>query len=162
MRPRRSPCEQPAPVATLEVSNPSEFARPDTLVSLTLNELGVSAGPLQVWEGDTALPTQLVDDDGDDRPDRLVFLTRLDAAATHNYVIDRNVAELDVTPRTHAEVSIKEGGEWQDQVYVGGTFKNVEHVTTPPAVHRSQRVHPLRRPGYRKRQGRLPDLPRLA
>lgn len=124
--------EQPAPVASLEVSNPSEFARPDTLVSLTLNELGVASGPLQAWEGTTAQPTQLVDDNGDDRPDRLVFLTRLDAAATHNYVIDRNVAALEVTPRTHAEVSIKEGGEWQDKVYVGGTFKNVKHVTNPP------------------------------
>jgi rhamnogalacturonyl hydrolase YesR len=37
-----------------------------------------------------------------------------------------------VAPRTHAEVSIKEGGEWQEQVYVGGVFRNVDHVTTPP------------------------------
>jgi len=124
--------EQPAPLATLEVSNPSAFARPNTTIRLSLNELGVSSGPLQVWQGETALPTQLLDDDGDETPDQLVFLTDLGAAATHDYVIDRNVAGLDVTPRTHAEVSIKEGGEWQDKVYVGGTFKNVDHVTTPP------------------------------
>ena len=49
-------------VAHLEVSNPSTFARPDTLVSLSLNELGVTAGPLQVWEGDAPRPTQLLDD----------------------------------------------------------------------------------------------------
>ncbi len=124
--------EQPAPLATLEVSNPSAFARPNTTIRLSLNELGVSSGPLQVWQGETALPTQLLDDDGDETPDQLVFLTDFGAAATHDYVIDRNVARLDVTPRTHAEVSIKEGGEWQDKVYVGGTFKNVDHVTTPP------------------------------
>jgi rhamnogalacturonyl hydrolase YesR len=29
-------------------------------------------------------------------------------------------------------VSIKEGGEWQGETYVGGTFKNVSHVTPPP------------------------------
>ncbi len=119
-------------VAHLEVSNPSAFARPDTLISLSLNEVGVTAGPLQVWEGEVAQPTQLVDDDGDDRPDRLVFLTDLDAAATHGYLINREEAELSSPQRTHAEVSIKEGGEWQEATYVGGTFKNVDHVTTPP------------------------------
>jgi rhamnogalacturonyl hydrolase YesR len=124
--------EKPAPVASLQVSNPSAFARPNALIRLSLNELGVTDGPLQVWEGDTPLPTQLVDDDGDEVPDRLVFLTSLGAAASHDFVIDRELADLDVTARTHAEVSIKEGGEWQDQVYVGGTFKNVNHVTTPP------------------------------
>mgnify|MGYP001814016199 CR=1 FL=1 len=119
-------------VAGLEVSNPSAFARPDTLVSLSLNELGVVAGPLQVWEGSEALPTQLVDDDGDHGADRLVFLANLDAAAMHRYVIDRGETGHDLAPRTHAEVSIKEGGEWQDKVYVGWTFRNVDHVATPP------------------------------
>lgn len=119
-------------IASLDVSNPSEFARPDTLIRLSLNELGLSDGPLQVWEGDAAQPTQLLDDDGDNKPDRLVFLTGLDPAATHSYVINRQVAELELLSRSHAEVSIKEGGEWQDKVYVGGTFKNVDHVTTPP------------------------------
>jgi len=119
-------------VARLEVSNPSTFARPDTLVDLSLNELGVTAGPLQVWEGEKARPTQLVDDDGDGRADRLVFLADLDAGAAHTYFIDGREADAAVTPRTHAEVSIKEGGTWQGSTYVGGTFKNVDHVTTPP------------------------------
>lgn len=119
-------------VARLEVSNPSAFARPDTLVSLSLNELGVTAGPLQVWEGDATRPTQLVDDDGDGRSDRLVFLADLDAAATHSYSIDGEEADHAQAPRTHAEVSIKEGGEWQDSKYVGGAFKNVDYVTPPP------------------------------
>jgi len=123
---------EPAPVAGLGVSNPSEFARPDTLISLSLNELGVTAGPLQVWEGDTAQPSQLVDDDGDSNPDRLLFLANLGAAATQSYVIDRDESRQNLAPRTHAEVSIKEGGEWQEQVYVGGSFRNVDHVTTPP------------------------------
>ncbi len=119
-------------VARLEVSNPSAFARPDTLVSLALNELGVTAGPLQVWEDDAARPTQLLDDDGDARPDRLVFLADLDEAATHGYSINRKEAEGAVSPRTHAEVSIKEGGEWQGETYVGGTFVNVDRLTPPP------------------------------
>ena len=123
---------EPQAATRLEVSNPSAFARPDTLISLSLNELGMTAGPLQVWEGDAARPTQLIDDDGDDRPDRLVFLADLEEAATHCYLIDGREAGLTVAPRTHAEVSIKEGGEWQEEVYVGGTFKNVSHLTNPP------------------------------
>jgi len=119
-------------VARLEISNPSAFARPDTLVSLSLNELGVTAGPLQVWEGDAARPTQLLDDDGDGGPDRLVFLADLDEAATHSYLVNGQEAELVLSPRTHAEVSIKEGGEWQGETYVGGAFKNVSHLTPPP------------------------------
>jgi hypothetical protein len=69
--PVAEPVVLPEPVAGLEVSNPSEFARPDTLISLSLNQLGVSAGPLQVWMGDSPQPTQLVDDDGDSTPDKL-------------------------------------------------------------------------------------------
>jgi len=119
-------------VAELEVSNPSEFARPDTLLSFSLKQLGVTSGPLQAWQGDKAQVTQLVDDNADGTPDRLVFMTDLDAAASHEYVINRHPAERTIAERAYAEVSIKEGGEWQDQVYVGGTFKNVSHVTAPP------------------------------
>jgi len=119
-------------LANLTVSNPSEFARPDTLLSFTLKELGVTGGPLQVWQGDTAHATQLVDDDADSIPDRLVFLTDLDAASTHEYVINRRKASQVFEARAQAEVSIKEGGHWQGQTYVGGTFRNVNKVTAPP------------------------------
>jgi rhamnogalacturonyl hydrolase YesR len=122
----------PQAVAHLEVSNPSAFRRPDTLVRLSLGQLGVTGGPLQVWEGNTARPTQLLDDDGDGRPDALAFLADLGAAATHDYTVDRRAAESVAAPRAHAEVSIKEGGAWQGKAYVGGTFRSVRQVTMPP------------------------------
>ncbi|MGH7339561.1 MAG: DUF4861 family protein, partial [Candidatus Rokuibacteriota bacterium] len=99
---------------------------------LSLDQLGVTGGPLQVWEGNAARPTQLLDDDGDGRPERLAFLADLDGAATHSFLIDRRSAMSVDPPRAHAEVSIKEGGEWQGKTYVGGTFRNVRHVTPPP------------------------------
>jgi rhamnogalacturonyl hydrolase YesR len=119
-------------VATLKVANPSGFARPDTLLSFSLTELGVTNGPLQAWQGDRAQATQLVDDDADGTPDRLVFLTDLAAASTHDYVIDRRDPGRKFAARAQAEVSVKEGGQWQGQTYVGGTFRNVPHVTAPP------------------------------
>ncbi|HBL26435.1 MAG TPA: DNA-directed RNA polymerase subunit alpha [Acidobacteria bacterium] len=123
---------EPGTLARIEVSNPSGIARPDTLVRLSFEQLGVTAGPLQVWEGDAARPTQLLDGDGDGRPDALAFLADLGAAATHGYVVDRRPAASAVPQRTHAEVSIKEGGAWQGKVYVGGTFRSVRQVTMPP------------------------------
>jgi rhamnogalacturonyl hydrolase YesR len=120
------------PIAHLEVGNPSLFPRPDTLVRLSLEQLGVTGGPLQVWEGNAARPTQLLDDDGDGRPEGLAFLADLDAAATHRYVVDGRRAESAASQRAHAEVSIKEGGAWQGKTYVGGTFSNARHVTMPP------------------------------
>jgi unsaturated rhamnogalacturonyl hydrolase len=122
----------PQAVARLEVSNPSTFPRADTLVRLSLSQLGVTGGPLQVWEGTAARPTQLLDEDGDGRPEALAFLADLDAAATHGYVVDRRAAESAAPPRAHAEVSIKEGGAWQGKTYVGGTFRSVRQVTMPP------------------------------
>ncbi len=119
-------------VATLEVANPSEFARPDTLISLDLNRLGVTAGPLQVWNGEAAQPTQLIDDDGDGAPDRMVFLTDLGAAALHHYRVNRQSAEQKTASRVQAEISIREGGAWEDSKYVGGSFTNVAQVTNPP------------------------------
>ncbi|HEX4951841.1 MAG TPA: glycoside hydrolase family 88 protein [Thermoanaerobaculia bacterium] len=119
-------------VAELEVGNPSAFPRPDTLVRLSLDELGVDSPPLQVWEGEAPRPTQLLDDDGDGRPDALAFLADLDAAATHRFVIDRRPAGSATPQRVHAEVSVKEGGAWQEKKYVGGTFRSVRQVTMPP------------------------------
>ncbi len=127
-----APVAAPPAVARLEVGNPSKFARPDTLVRLSFDQLGVTAGPLQVWEGDAARPTQLLDDDGDGRPDGLAFLADLGAAATHSYLVDRRKAGAAGPPRAHAEVSIKEGGGWREKTYVGGTFQSVRHVTMPP------------------------------
>ncbi|MBT8051071.1 MAG: glycoside hydrolase family 88 protein [Gammaproteobacteria bacterium] len=122
----------PEVIARLEVSNPDESARPDSLLGFTLNELGIESGPLQAWQGETPQPTQLVDDDADGAPDRLVFLADLGPASTGDYVIDRRQAESAFTARAQAEVSVKEGGEWQDRTYIGGTFRNVDHVTPPP------------------------------
>lgn len=111
-------------IARVEVSNPSAFARPDTLVRLSFEQLGVTAGPLQVWEGNTARPTQILDDG-------LAFLADLGAAATHSYLVDRRAGSA-APQRAHAEVSIKEGGAWQEKKYVGGTFRSVRQVTMPP------------------------------
>lgn len=127
-----TPVATPEAIAQLEVANPSTFPRPDTLVRLSLQELGVAAGPLQVWEDEKARPTQLIDTDGDGTADTLAFLADLGAAAKHRYVIDRRASPSPVAARAHAEVSIKEGGAWEGKVYRGGSFRSVAKVEAPP------------------------------
>lgn len=119
-------------IARVEVANPSTFARPDTLVRISFEALGVSAGPLQVWEDKKPQLTQLIDENRDGKVDTLAFLTELAAGAKHQFFVDRRAVAIDAPPRAHAEISIKEGGEWQDKKYVGGTFKSVRQVEAPP------------------------------
>ena len=35
-------------------------------------------------------------------------------------------------PKTNAEISVKEGGKWNNRKYEGGTFKNVQSLTLDP------------------------------
>lgn len=121
------------PLATLSVSNPSTFDRDDVFVHLSLNQLGVAEGtPVQVWAGSQAVPTQMIDADGDGDYDDLAFLTSLAAQGSKSFSIDQRAQDLQISKRTQAEVSIKQGGEWQDKKYLGGSFKNVTQVTPPP------------------------------
>ncbi|MGD9264268.1 MAG: glycoside hydrolase family 88 protein [Lysobacterales bacterium] len=89
-----SPVDEPAEtpveiIAHVEVSNPSGFARPDTWIDLSFNELGVDTGPLQVRDDDAPRPAQLLDNDGDGAADQLVFMADLDPAGTHRYTVER-------------------------------------------------------------------------
>ena len=41
------------------------------------------------------------------------------------------VSEVSNTSSTYAEISVKQGGEWEGREYIGGSFKNVDNVTVP-------------------------------
>ena len=120
------------PVATLTLSNPSEFARPDEATVLDVDALGVAPGAsYRATIGGIELPSQPSDTDGDGEIDALVFITEFSPAESKTVEI---VAAAATTParRTQAEVSIKKGGEWDGKVYKGGTFVNVDSVDPPP------------------------------
>lgn len=122
----------PAALAVIELSNPSEFSRTDEVTALDLDMLGVSSDDVyRIESAKGELPSQLSDRDGDGSVDSIVF------AADFGPGQRRSVRLLAGTPqkpakRTQAEVSIKEGGEWDDKVYKGGEFVNVDAITPPP------------------------------
>jgi hypothetical protein len=58
-----------------------------------------------------------------------VFITSTLASA-QNTVIER-IRNNPKTPFSYAELSVKEGGKWEGDKYIGGTFKNVQELTIP-------------------------------
>ena len=119
-------------MATVEISNSLLTPITDQLVSYALDALGIlDAGEgLQVVHAGEHLPSQLIDNDGDGISDRLLFLVDLDGSEKKRVeIFDGKASKF--SNRAYAEISIKEGGAWQNDKYVGGTFQNVSHVTLP-------------------------------
>ncbi|MBD5779131.1 glycoside hydrolase family 88 protein [Pelagicoccus sp. NFK12] len=131
-------------IATVELTNPSDYQRSDEIVSFDLFDLGLRendprGNQLVAMEGDLSLPSQSVDDDGDGSFDR--FIVGLDFTPGQSREIEilvaPKVANANAFPkRTQAEISRAVGGKWVGQVYEGGTgFENVQSLT-PPAQHK--------------------------
>jgi rhamnogalacturonyl hydrolase YesR len=124
-------------VAEIVLTNPSEFERRDENTSIPLSTLGLENDPahnLSVSDGKALLPSQLIDDDGDGENDSLVLNAGFGPAQSRTLSIARTdspTAAFD--KRTQAEISIKQGGAWEERKYIGGTFRNVQAVTPPPA-----------------------------
>lgn len=119
-------------LASIELSNPSEFARPDAVTMLDLDVLGLAAdGTYRVEHEGAEVPSQLSDTDGDGNVDAIVFITDFGPAERKTVEIVAGQASAP-SKRTQAEVSIKEGGAWDGKVYKGGNFVNVDAVRPPP------------------------------
>ncbi|MGC4087094.1 MAG: glycoside hydrolase family 88 protein [Polyangiaceae bacterium] len=132
--------------ATLELANPSDFARPSSAVYVSYYELGISPGDhdakiLVARSGDTLLPSQIVDYDGDGAADGLLALIDFKPAETRtiSIVADATDAAHEQPKRTQAEISAKSGGKWEPRKdkpnlkeYVGGNFKNLRSFSAPP------------------------------
>lgn len=116
----------------LTVTNPSQQPRLDAPYWLALTDLGqtASAWRAQLASGE-AVPTELVDRDGDGQLDHLLLVfPKVDSTLTVTLVPEASPSAL--AKRTHAEISQKTGGRWQGRVYQGGEFQSVTELTPPP------------------------------
>ena len=126
-------------VASLQVANPSTFARTETLY-LPFSDLGLlaaDANNLVATVDGKAIPSQLIDRAGDGQTDTLFVQLDLAAASRQTLSIENNpqlFADSNWPARTQAEISHKVGGEWQNAKYRGGSFQNVTELT-PPAQY---------------------------
>ena len=138
-----TPVAQPAPtnhqLATAEITNANNFALQQEPVYFSFYDLGIAADDnavknLNVLAAGSAQPSQTVDTDGDGSLDGLLLAADFTPAEIKSFTIssDPAIAKPALKKLTQAEISIKEGGEWNGKEYVGGTFKNVDRVTPPP------------------------------
>lgn len=126
-------------LARAEISNAHAFALQQEPIYFSFYDLGIDAqdarvADLAVVEGDQVQAAQTVDTDGDGALDSLLLAADFAAAERKQFIIssDPAIAKPALKKQTQAEISIKEGGEWQGKEYIGGTFKNVQSVTPPP------------------------------
>jgi rhamnogalacturonyl hydrolase YesR len=123
-------------VARLTLSNPSEFERPDEVTRIDLSRLGLlpqDVRQLSVLESGSQMASQLADENGDGEPDALAFAAGFGPAQTRTFtILNSEIAPTPFTQRAQAEISIREGGEWQDRKYIGGQFVNVSELMAPP------------------------------
>lgn len=124
------------PVATVEIANSTDYERVDEAVHLRLIDLGLPVGDpkaedLSATVGGEPIRLQAWDRSGDGKADTVSLLLDLEAAGSVSVAIDDEGAE-EFPQRTYAEISHKVGGEWNDRVYEGGEFKNVDSLSTPP------------------------------
>ena len=89
-------------------ANTLTIARPDETLSIALGEIRARMGTLdpsalRVRDASSraALPSQVVDDDGDGTPDALIFQSSFFPGQTRQFVIERGAPTLPATRRVH-------------------------------------------------------------
>jgi hypothetical protein len=97
----------PGPTATITVRNPLRVARPAETVSLPLTQLptavrGLAPSSLRVRDAATkaVLLSQLLDNDGDGKPDELLFQTTMPAQGTKTFTLAAGNEDLPASPLT--------------------------------------------------------------
>lgn len=117
--------------AVLELDNPDFLAK----IRKSFSDV------FEIRMGDKLLPFQKIDADLDGKTDKLLVICDLEPKQTAELNIQKNSGENPgFKKRTQAELSVKEGGNWeyitkkngnQQFEYIGGSFKNINHLRVP-------------------------------
>ncbi|NQZ89853.1 MAG: glycoside hydrolase family 88 protein [Colwellia sp.] len=123
-------------LASVNLTNPSNFKRIDETVVFSFNELGVSENSVKnlvVNHNSTIIDSQLIDQDSDGVNDAILLMADFAAAESKQLTISQSTTKnTALKKRSQAEVAIKTAGNWQGKEYIGGEFINVNELTTPP------------------------------
>lgn len=123
-----APAIAAAPLLTLTVHNPN----PQPLSQVL--EVPLAGHSLPAMLNSDGGDVDLQDKDGDGKADTLLVWVTLPAKGQQTVNISQGNAKP--AARTHAELSVRQGGQWQGQKYVadGFTFKEADHYQTPPQL----------------------------
>ncbi|MES1195455.1 MAG: DUF4861 domain-containing protein [Steroidobacter sp.] len=141
-------------VANLQITNPISVVRKEEAVMVPFGQMGLAqsdprAKHLLAMEEGEAVPQQLIDTDADGKPDALLIVASYSAHQTHYFKVfsDPQTKPPLLRKRTQAEISIKQGGQWDGDVYKGGHFVNVKQVKLPQQATGSSKYIRYEGPG---------------
>jgi hypothetical protein len=126
-----SAAEQKGNLPEIQAANSLEIDRINTLLSIDLEEIQVQSedvnlNNLIVMSGQKEIPSQLMDN-------KLFFVVDTVKASAKSVFTLQQVSEKQVYPkRTQAELSIKQGGHFENRKYIGGEFSNIDFLRVPP------------------------------
>ena len=125
---------------TIRVSNETDLLRTDEAIVLDVDQLKANAPDFNpnafvIFSNGVELASQAIDWNGDGDPDQVVAVMDFKPGETRK--LNLRYAKSGEKPReypkrTQAELSVKFGGKFVDQVYEGGTFQNVQFLRVPP------------------------------
>lgn len=119
---------------SIEVKNTLNFERANTTILISSSELKTHfprAEAFAVYGDGKEVPSQLVTEGPN--AGLMVLIESINKAEIKQLSI-KAISKDSVTvfpKRTQAELSIKEGGEWEGREYIGGSFKNVDELRVP-------------------------------
>ncbi len=118
------------------VKNPTNLARVEEPILLNIDSLSRRLPDFKpenyiLTTGNQVLPFQVVDRNMNGEYDHLLLLISLAANGAIDITVKKGTLP-DIANRVQAELSVKEGGEFVDRVYQGGSFKNVTSLVVPP------------------------------
>ncbi len=127
---------------TIEVTNELDAERVDAPIMVSVADItdkyeDFNPEGFTVFEGDKEISSQPADVDGDGTFDTLVLVSDFDANETKELTVTfdaENPVDHEYPVRTQAVLSIKEGGQWNGDIYEGGTWVDVDSVQAPEGL----------------------------
>ncbi len=126
-------CDSKKESIQIEVQNTSPIEITDAMIRINdpgiLEQLSSLPGEYIVVQSDETHPVQSIRDNG--KLNEILFLCNLDAGEKKVFSISKSDQKTAFKRRTQAELSVKTSGEWQDRIYAGGVYKNVDFLRIP-------------------------------
>jgi hypothetical protein len=104
-----------------------------------------------VVKGNSEIPSQAVDLDGDGISDIIVFVSDLTANSSDKFTIrytKNKIQNRIYKKRAYAELSQKKGGKWENRKYEGGAFENVSYSRVPSELTDHSYYYRYEGPGW--------------
>ena len=123
----------------IRVINQASIDRPDEIIDLEIDRIKKIApqfnpGGFTVLRQSVEIPSQADDLNRDGLADHLFFADHFNAKESKTYQIRYNPKENipgHYSKRTQAKLSVKTGGKFRDNLYIGGKFQDVTSLRVP-------------------------------